>query len=112
MAVLGSGRTSEIEEIPVIEEEDLQKAGEKVYVAPPWKLMWWRFRKHKMALICTVVLIVFYFVAIFCEFVAPYDPDQALLQFKQAPPTGIHIRDAQGQFHLPVRLSAHARHGS
>ncbi len=84
-----------------VEEEDLQKAGEKVYVAPPWKLMWWRFRKHRMALVCAGVLIVFYFVAIFCEFVAPYDPDNALIQFKQVPPTEIHIRDAAGQFHLP-----------
>ena len=98
MAVL---RPAEKEkEIPV-EEEDLQKAGEKVYVAPPWKLMWWRFRKHKMALVCSVILIVFYFVAIFCEFVAPYDPDQAMIQFKQVPPTAIHIRDAEGQFHSP-----------
>jgi len=84
-----------------VEEEELRRAGEQVYVAPPWKLMWWRFRKHRMALVCTAVLIVFYFVAIFCEFVAPYDPDQALLQFKQVPPTAIHIRDAEGNFHFP-----------
>ncbi|MCX6032737.1 MAG: ABC transporter permease [Chloroflexi bacterium] len=63
--------------------------------------MWWRFRKHKMALVCSVVLILLYFVAIFCEFVAPYDPDQAMLQFKQVPPTAIHFRDTQGQFHWP-----------
>jgi peptide/nickel transport system permease protein len=85
---------------PVVEEE-IESGGEKVYVAPPWKLMWWRFRKHKMALISAVVLIIFYLIAAFCEFVAPYDPDQALIQFKQAPPTAIHIRDAQGQFHWP-----------
>ncbi len=88
-------------ETTAAEEEELRQAGEKVYVAPPWKLMWWRFRKHKMALICTGVLIILYFVAIFCEFVAPYDPNQALLQFKQVPPTALHIRDAQGQFHWP-----------
>src|SRR5512136_136829 len=82
-------------------EEELTSDGEKVYVAPPWKLMWWRFRKHKMAMVSAVVLIIFYFIAAFCEFVAPYDPDQALIQFKQAPPTEIHIRDAQGQFHWP-----------
>jgi peptide/nickel transport system permease protein len=83
------------------EEEELQRAGEKVYVAPPWKLMWWRFRKHRMALICAGVLIIFYFVAVFCEFVAPYDPDQALIQFKQSPPTEIRMRDAAGEFHFP-----------
>jgi peptide/nickel transport system permease protein len=54
-----------------------------------------------MALICSVILIVFYFVAVFCEFVAPYDPDQAMIQFKQVPPTAIHIRDAEGRFHSP-----------
>jgi len=85
---------------PVVEEE-IESEGEKVYVAPPWKLMWWKFRKHKMAMISTAILLVFYFIAAFCEFVAPYDPDQALIQFKQAPPTAIHIRDAQGQFHWP-----------
>jgi peptide/nickel transport system permease protein len=95
-----SDQASRVDKGPVIEDE-IQSGGEKVYVAPPWKLMWWRFRKHKMAMVAGVVLIVFYFIAAFCEFVAPYDPDQALLQFKQAPPSGIHIRDAQGQFHLP-----------
>jgi peptide/nickel transport system permease protein len=90
----------ELEEIAV-DEEELRKAGEQVYVAPPWKLMWWRFRKHKMALLCAVILMVMYFVAIFSEFVAPYDPDQALLQFKQVPPTAIHIRDAEGNFQFP-----------
>jgi peptide/nickel transport system permease protein len=86
---------------PAIEEEELVAGGEKVYVAPPWKLMWWRFRKHKMALISAVLLIIFYFIAAFCEFVAPYDPDQALIQFKQVPPTSIHIRNAQGQLQWP-----------
>jgi peptide/nickel transport system permease protein len=99
MTVLKQTET-EIKEIAV-EEEELRKAGENVYVAPPWKLMWWRFRKHRMALFCAGVLIVFYFVALFCEFVAPYDPDQALLQFKQVRPTYIHIFDAEGRLHSP-----------
>jgi peptide/nickel transport system permease protein len=84
-----------------LEEEELQKAGEKVYVAPPLQLMWWRFRKHKMAMICAVLLTLMYFVAIFCEFVAPYEPDDALLQFKQVPPTEMHLRDESGGLHLP-----------
>src|SRR5512136_1349619 len=99
MAVLEQA-DKEVEEIQV-EEEDLQKAGEKVYVAPPWKLMWWRFRKHKMAMVSAVILIAFYFVAVFSEFVAPYDPDGSLIQFQQSPPTEIHIRDTKGQFHFP-----------
>jgi peptide/nickel transport system permease protein len=99
MAVVGQAEVG-TGEVPV-DEEELKRAGEKVYVAPPWKLMWWRFRKHRMAVFCAWLLIVFYLVAIFCEFVAPYDPDNALLQFKQVPPTEIHIRDVNGNFHFP-----------
>lgn len=82
-------------------DEGAASGGEAVYVAPPWKLMWWRFRKHKMALICTVILILLYFVAAFCEFVAPYDPNQAMIQYKQVPPTRIHFIDAAGAWHGP-----------
>ena len=97
----GPGQTEKETEQVEIVEEDLQKAGEKIYVAPPLQLMWWRFRKHRMAVICGGVLIVFYFIALFCEFIAPYDPDNALLQFKQVPPSSIHIRDVDGNFHFP-----------
>lgn len=62
-------QAKQVEKAPA--EDDLQSGGEQIYVAPPWKLMWWRFRKHRMALISAVVLILAYFVAIFCEFVAP-----------------------------------------
>ncbi len=82
-------------------EEETTSGGEQVYVAPPSKLMWWRFRKHRMAVFSAIVLLLFYFVAIFSEFVAPYDPDDAQLMFKQVPPTAIHVRDADGAFHWP-----------
>ena len=74
---------------------------EELYVAPYWKLMWWRFRKHRMALICIGVLVLFYLVAAFCEFFAPYDPAQYFIKYKLAPPSKIHIRDAEGNFHRP-----------
>jgi peptide/nickel transport system permease protein len=84
-----------------VEEEELRKAGENVYIAPPWKLMWWRFRKHKLAVLSAGLLFIFYFVAFFCEFVSPYDPDQALIQFKQVRPTYIHFFDVEGRLQAP-----------
>ncbi len=74
---------------------------EKIYVAGYWQLMWWKFRKHKMAMISSVILIVAYLSAIFCEFVAPYNPEEFFPQYKLSPPTRIHIRDADGRFHMP-----------
>ena len=74
---------------------------ERVYVAPPWLLMWWKFRKHKMALISGILIILLYVLALFCEVVAPYDPEQKFARYKLAPPTPLHIRDEQGNFHFP-----------
>ncbi len=88
-----------IEELPEVEEVTGEE--EKIYVASYWKLMWWRFRKHKMAIISSVILGIFYLVALFCEFVAPYDPEQYFIQYKLAPPSKIHILDVEGRLHMP-----------
>jgi len=70
-------------------------------VATQWQLMWWRFRKHKMAMISTVVIIIMYIIALFCEFFAPYNPDSFFTRYKLAPPTKIYIRDAEGNWRMP-----------
>lgn len=72
---------------------------ERIYVASQWQLMWWRFRKHKLALVSSVVLMALYFTALFCEPLAPYDPYEHRAQYVQAPPQIIHFI-AQDGFHL------------
>ncbi len=47
---------------------------DRVYVASQWKLMWWRFRKHRLAMGAGVVLILFYLVVLGAEFLATADP--------------------------------------
>jgi peptide/nickel transport system permease protein len=81
--------------------ERFSEEEEKLYVASFKQLMWWRFKKHRMALISVGVLFIFYFVAAFAEFVAPYDPEQFFAKYKLAPPTRIRIRDTEGNFHWP-----------
>ena len=72
---------------------------QKVQVASQWQLIRWRFAKHKLAVVALVVLGVFYFVAAFAEFVAPYDPEAFIARLTLAPPHQIHFFDAEGQFH-------------
>ncbi len=74
---------------------------ERLYVAGQWQLMWWKFRKHKMALVGAAILIVFYLIGIFCEFVAPYDPEAYFIRYKMAPPTPVRIFDATGKLYAP-----------
>ena len=47
---------------------------EEVYVAPQWKLVWWRFKKHKLALVATVILSFFFLIALFPNFLSIHDP--------------------------------------
>jgi peptide/nickel transport system permease protein len=58
--------------------------------------MWWRFRKNRLALVCTVILIVFYLVAGFCEFVAPHVPDRYDSRFSWAPPQKVRFFGQNG----------------
>jgi len=47
---------------------------DRVSVATQWQLVWWRFRKHKLALVSAGVLFVFYMVVLFADFLAYADP--------------------------------------
>ena len=50
------------------------EAEERVSVATQWQLVWWRFRKHRLAVASAVVLILFYLVVAFADFLAYADP--------------------------------------
>jgi len=51
---------------------EMASGAQKVYVATQWQLMWWKFRKHRLAMIGGVVTIAIYTVALFAEFFAPF----------------------------------------
>jgi peptide/nickel transport system permease protein len=73
---------------------------EKIFVASPRQLMWWRFRRHRMALLSGGVLILLYLVALTWEFLAPYDPLRHDVQSAYAPPQRMQFFDEEG-FHFP-----------
>lgn len=80
---------------------DVHAEDEKIYVASYLQLMWWRFLKHRMAVIASALIIILYLIAAFAEFVAPYDPEQSFVKYKFAPPTNIHIIDTEGRLQRP-----------
>ncbi len=68
------------------EQEDL-----KIEVASQWQLMWWKFRKHKLAMISGIIVLGFYFVALFCEFFAPTLPTKYVDVYATAPPQQLYL---------------------
>ena len=70
---------------------------ERVSVATQWQLMWWRFRKHRVAMVSTVVVLLFYLVVIFADFLAYSNPLASEAQRSLLPPQRIHWFDT-GRF--------------
>jgi peptide/nickel transport system permease protein len=76
---------------PVREEE------EEINVASQWRLMWWRFRRHKPAMVATGMLLFFYVLFPFAEFLGIGDPAQIRTQFHYLRPQALHLLD-EGKF--------------
>jgi peptide/nickel transport system permease protein len=81
----------------VVERTD--SVGEKIFTASQWRLMWWKFRKHRLAVVGTAVVAFFYFMALFCEFLAPYPLEARDSKYALAPPQRLHFFGEDG-FHL------------
>ena len=64
-------------ELVIPQDTPTTAAEEKIAVATQWQLMWWRFRKHKLAMLGSLVLIVFYLSVISGDFLAYADPNES-----------------------------------
>ena len=72
----------------------------KYYTASQFQLMWWKFRKHKLALIGSAILGIFFFIALFAEFLSPYTSTVRTPNYLFGRPQTLHFVDAEGKFHL------------
>lgn len=77
-----------------------EQSDQQLQVASQWLLIRWRFMQHKLAVVSLIVLGLLYFIGIFAEFVAPYDPYFFKAELTLAPPQRIRFFDAEGNFHL------------
>jgi peptide/nickel transport system permease protein len=74
------------------------EAEERVSLAPNWKLVWWRFKKHRLAMLSAGVLVLFYAVVLVPDFFSTQDPEatDARLAFipvqHLAPFQGLRVR--------------------
>jgi len=73
--------------------EAISDAQARVYQASQLRLMWWKFKRHKLALYSAVFLALLYSMILICEFVAPYDLHTRNVDFIHAPPQSIHLFD-------------------
>ena len=70
---------------------------DRISVATQWQLMWWRFRKHRLAIVAAVVIALFYVVVLFADFFAYSNPRLSNAELSLLPPQPIHWLD-EGAF--------------
>ncbi len=84
-------------ELVIPQDTPTTAAEEKIAVATQWQLMWWRFRKHKLAMLGSLVLIAFYLSVISVDFLAYADPNESDAQRGLIAPQAIEWFD-NGEF--------------
>lgn len=72
-------------------EPDVKGREEDLYTAKPWTLIWWRFRKHKLAVASLIFMVVLAITAIFADFISPYTPFSFNRLNTFAPPSIVRI---------------------
>jgi len=73
---------------------------EQLFVASQWQLMWWKFRKHRLAMVGGMITILLYLIALFIEPIAPYNPEAQNATYAFRPPTTVHFIDDDGRFYI------------
>lgn len=71
--------------------ETLTPEQERYFLATQWQLMWWKLKRHKLAVASGIFLIFMYFTAAFAEIVAPYALDSRNSKALYAPPQSVHL---------------------
>ena len=82
----------------------MKRRGTDAYcdIAPgsPWRIALRRLRRHRPAVLALGVLVVWYLLALFAGFVAPYHYDDENRDHSYHPPGSVHFFDPEGRFHL------------
>ncbi len=55
------------------------------------RLLWLRFKQHKLGLVSAIFLLLSYLSLPFAGFIAPYSPNERLEDYIYAPPQGMHF---------------------
>ena len=88
------------------------KIAEELDTASQFQLILTKFKKHRIARLSLYLLVMLYLIAIFADFVAPYDPLQRFPDQIYASPTELHVVDANGNLTLPFFYSTKSQPNS
>ena len=71
--------------------DTLTASQERYYLASQWRIMWWKLKKHRLAMISGMILAVMYVSIPFVEQIAPYNQNTRTISHINAPPQRVHF---------------------
>ena len=71
--------------------ERLTEEQERFSSATQWRLMWWKLRRHRIAVVSGAILLLLYASILVTEILAPYAQDSRNIDFIYAPPQQVHL---------------------
>ncbi|MEM7225067.1 MAG: ABC transporter permease [Pseudomonadota bacterium] len=71
--------------------EQMTPEMERYYMAPQWRLVWWKFKRHRLAVIAAIFLLANYASILVSEIIAPYNLHTRNTEFIFAPPQQLHL---------------------
>ena len=86
--------------------EQLTPAQERFYMASQWQMMWWKFKRHHIAVVAGVFLLVFYGTILISEFLAPYNLHTRDTDHLYAPPQAVQLFH-EGELRAPFVYGFH-----
>jgi len=63
------------------------------YSATQWQLVWWRFRKHRLAMAAAFILFLYFLIVLLGDFIAPYSGTTRDTEYVNGPPEILSVWD-------------------
>ena len=73
------------EDVPMTPEQ------ERLYRASQWRMMWWKLKRHRLAVASGVLLLLLYASTLISEAIAPYNLHSRFTDHIYAPPQSVHL---------------------
>ena len=88
-------------------DDPVDPASARMAVASQWQLVWWAFRRHRLAMAGLVVTILLYIIALVPGFFAVNDPSQQNARAAFHPPQALHMIDTAADGSWSIRPYIH-----
>ncbi|MEO6623267.1 MAG: ABC transporter permease [Burkholderiaceae bacterium] len=93
--------------VAAVAASDTPIVSSRMAVASQWQLVWWAFKRHRLAMVGLIVTAVLYIIAVVPGFFAVNDPSQQNARAAFHPPQALHLIDSSADGGWSIRPYIH-----